>query len=94
MEEADLEQIIDGLLRKNGVPADIKVNVKVQPEARKIVADCAYLNRILYNLVTNAVQAMPNGGKLNIHVSKDKKTGDAVITVEDTGVGIPEAAKS
>ena len=93
-EEADLKQIINELLRKNGVPENIKVNVKVEPETRKIVADSAYLNRILYNLVTNAVQAMPNGGKLNIHVSKDKKTDDAVITVEDTGVGIPEAVKS
>ena len=65
----------------------------MQAEARKIVADSAYLNRILYNLVTNAVQAMPKGGKIIIHVSKDKKTDDAVITVEDTGVGIPEAAK-
>ena len=95
MEEADLKQIIDELLlRKNGLPEDIKVNVKVQPEARKIMADCAYINRILYNLVTNAVQAMPKGGKLTIHVYKDKKTDDAVITVEDTGVGIPEAAKA
>jgi len=93
MEEADLKQIIDELLRKNGLPSDIKVSVKVQAEARKIKADSAYLNRILYNLVTNAVQAMPKGGKIIIHVTKDKKTDDAIITVEDTGVGIPEAAK-
>ncbi len=93
MEEADLKLIIDELLRKNGLPSDIKVSVKVQAEARKIVADSAYLNRILYNLVTNAVQAMPKGGKIIIHVTKDKKTDDAVITVEDTGVGIPEGAK-
>ena len=93
MEEANLKQIIDELLRKNGLPANIKVNVKVETEARKIVADCAYLNRILYNLITNAVQAMPKGGKINIRVSKDKKTDDAIMTVEDTGVGVPEAAK-
>jgi len=93
MEVTDLKQIVDELLRKNGLPSDIKVSVKVQAEARKIIADSAYLNRILYNLVTNAVQAMPKGGKIIIHVSKDKKTDDAVITVEDTGVGIPEAAK-
>ena len=37
---------------------------------------------------------MPNGGKLTIRAFKDKKTGEAVITVEDTGVGIPEDVKN
>jgi len=48
----------------------------------------------MYNLVTNAVQAMPKGGKLTIHAYKDKTTSEAVITVADTGVGIPENAKN
>ncbi len=93
IEEADLKLIIDELLRKNSLPENIKVAVKVESEARKIFTDCAYLNRILYNLVTNAVQAMPKGGKIYINASKDKKTGDAIITVKDTGVGIPDGAK-
>jgi PAS domain S-box-containing protein len=93
LEAADLKQIIGDLLAKNGLPENIKVSVKVDAEARKVLADSAYINRIMYNLVTNAVQAMPNGGKLTIHAFKDKKTDEAVITVADTGVGIPEAVK-
>ena len=93
MEEADIKQIISELLAKNGLPENVKVSVKVDSEAKKIIADSAYLNRIFYNLVTNAVQAMPKGGKLTIHTYKDKKTNEAVITVADTGVGIPEAVK-
>ena len=57
-----------------------------------LVADADYLNRILYNLVTNAVQAMPNGGNLTIRASKE--ANDVIISVKDTGVGVPEAVKS
>ena len=94
MEEADLKLIISELLAKNDLPENVKVSVKVDSEARKVVADSVYIHRIMYNLVTNAVQAMPKGGKLVIRAHKDKKTSDAVITLEDTGVGIPENAKN
>ena len=60
-------------------------------EAVKVVADSTFLNRIMYNLVNNAVQAMPQGGKLTIHAYKVAK--GVVISVKDTGVGIPEALK-
>ncbi|MGD0995107.1 MAG: ATP-binding protein [Candidatus Bathyarchaeia archaeon] len=74
------------------MPENVKVSVKVETEARKVVADSSYINRIMYNLVNNAVQAMPKGGKLAIHAYKE--ANDVVITVKDTGVGIPEGVKS
>ena len=45
----------------------------------------------MYNLVNNAVQAMPKGGKLIIHAFKEGR--DVLLTVKDTGVGIPEAVR-
>ena len=36
---------------------------------------------------------MPNGGTLTIQAFADKKTNDVLITVKDTGVGIPEDVK-
>jgi two-component system CheB/CheR fusion protein len=86
--EADLKRIIEKMLQKNGIPKNVKVSVNVEDEARKVVADADYLNRILYNLVTNAVQAMPKGGKLTI--TAHEEANDIVITVADTGVGIPK----
>ena len=86
--EADLKLIIENMIQKNGIPKNINVGVKVEDEARKVVADADYLNRILYNLVINAVQAMPKGGKLTIGVYKE--ANETVIAVKDTGVGIPK----
>ena len=90
--EANLKLIIAKLLEKNGLPENVKVSVKVEDMAEKVNADADYLNRILYNLVTNAVQAMPKGGKLTIHVYKE--ANDVVITIKDTGVSIPKAIQS
>lgn len=90
-EETDLKLLIDDLLKKNGLPENVKVTVKVESDARKVVADSTFLNRIMNNLVTNALQAMPKGGKLTISAYKDAK--NILITVEDTGVGIPEKIK-
>jgi len=91
-EETDLIIVIDELLKKNGLPDNVKVCVKVESEVEKIRTDSAHINRILFNLVNNAVQAMPKGGKLTIHAYKEAK--DVIITVDDTGVGISADVKS
>ncbi|MDM8550651.1 ATP-binding protein [Desulfobacterales bacterium HSG2] len=46
------------------------------------------LNQVWTNIIHNAIQAMDNQGKLEIDVRQKK--GDAVVTVTDTGKGIPE----
>ena len=74
------------------MPKNVKVTVNVEPAVAKIVADSTFINRIMYNLVNNAVQAMPKGGKLTIQAYKE--ANDIVIAVKDTGVGIPDKAKS
>jgi PAS domain S-box-containing protein len=85
-EENDLKVIIAKLFEKNSWPDNIELSVKVENSAKKITTDAYYINRIMYNLITNAVQAMPNGGKLTIHAFQDPK--DIVLIVKDTGVGI------
>ena len=88
LEESNLEGIIHDLLLHNELPANIRVTSEVCSDAKIVMADSAYLKRILGNLVSNAVQAMPNGGKLTVDVSRE--VDDIVISVKDSGVGVPE----
>jgi signal transduction histidine kinase len=55
------------------------------------MSDRSIIRRVLTNLIINAIQAMPNGGKLNIGSSR--KDNNILIIVEDTGSGIPEGIK-
>ena len=90
-EEVDLKVIINELLAKNHLPENVKISVKLENEARKISGDSTFINRIMFNLITNAIQAMPNGGTLTVHAYKEAI--NTVIAVKDTGVGIPETIR-
>ena len=87
-QETDLQELCEGILFKNGLPDNIEGTCQVEKNARRQVTDPALLSRVLGNLITNSVQAMPDGGKLSVHAFKEQD--DTVITVEDTGCGIPE----
>lgn len=58
------------------LPSDVVV--KGDPEAMRQVMD---------NLIVNAIQYTPEGGRVSVHV--DRKGAEAYIRVQDTGVGIP-----
>jgi PAS domain S-box-containing protein len=87
-EEVDLKQIIEKLLAKNKIPNNIKTSIKLEEGTTKVCADPYYINRIMYNLIMNSVQAMPQGGELSIQAYKEGS--DTIISVKDTGVGIPK----
>jgi C4-dicarboxylate-specific signal transduction histidine kinase len=52
----------------------------------EIDADPSQLNQVFVNLIVNAMQAMPDGGRLTI--STRKRSSTVLLIVEDTGVGM------
>ncbi len=88
--EVDLGKLIISVFQAVNVPDRIvlKIDVKGFPSIR---SDPTLIRRALTNLVNNAIQAMPDGGIL--HLTAVKTENRAVISVRDTGKGIPEEIK-
>jgi PAS domain S-box-containing protein len=85
-------ELINSVLSTIVIPDTINLQVFVDDGFPEVKADPQLLKRVLINLVTNAVQAMPNGGKLTLKCQVNPQ-GQVSVTVEDTGVGIPEKIK-
>ncbi len=80
------------LLTEIDVPSNVKTETKID-KTSIINTDKQLLKRVLTNLIINAIQAMPQGGQLEIseQISADKKR--IKIIVADTGEGIPDDIK-
>lgn len=89
---ANLNDVIDEglfLLASRCAREGITCVRSLSPDLPEIVADPGQINQILVNLVVNAVQAMPQGGRLTVATFAD--AGHVVLAVEDTGVGMSES---
>lgn len=51
------------------------------------------IERVLFNLLSNAFKFTPKGGKVNFHVSRDSEGQGLLIRIADNGPGIKEAEK-
>ena len=89
--EVDLSILCENILKSSNVPTNIEATCKVEKNANAVMADEELLRRVVGNLAINAVQAMPDGGKLDIYAYRQEK--DIIIEVKDTGMGIPEEVK-
>ncbi len=88
----NLKELVANVLDSVTVPNKIAVKTVIRRDLPQIRADLQLLKRVLINLVTNSVQAMPDGGKLTLTVQATPE-GQVSLSVQDTGVGIPEAIK-
>ena len=76
-------------LRHQPMFRNIQVQTEIANDLPFISADANQLSQILVNLVLNAAQAMPEGGRITISARKIKFEENVEIAVADTGVGIP-----
>jgi len=85
LEEIDLKEAVENVLLAIDIPKNITTFSFVEPNT-KVITDSIYIRRILANLITNAIQAMPNGGKITIAVTYQNNS--VKIVIKDTGQGM------
>ena len=90
IEEVNPKDIVNTTMKALNIASNIETEVDVT-EGWTLRTDGAYLRRVLTNLINNAAQAMPNGGKLT--VAAHARKSHAIITIKDTGVGVPKEIK-
>jgi signal transduction histidine kinase len=74
-------------LREGGV----EVEFELDPKEPFITADQFQMDQLFLNLVLNALQAMPEGGRLTLRTAQED--GRVLAEVRDTGVGIPDGMR-
>jgi signal transduction histidine kinase len=83
----------DGLPKDPSTKEKVRISVDINPVDLKIWADRFGLERVLKNLILNAIEAMPQRGRLTLS-ARDASSMESPgrlteITVSDTGSGIP-----
>ncbi|MBS7646205.1 HAMP domain-containing protein, partial [Candidatus Bathyarchaeota archaeon] len=84
----NLMRLIENTVSNIRKPETVKISLNFKDEFPNLKIDGVMIQRALTNLITNAIQAMPKGGRITIMTLR---RGDiALINVQDTGEGIPE----
>ncbi len=80
-------ELVQRVMKRYPAPLSVSVTLDIPSDQPPIFADARQMEQVLGNLVLNAYQAMPEGGRLVISALKQKD--EIALSVADTGVGIP-----
>ncbi|HGM7288390.1 TPA: ATP-binding protein, partial [Stenotrophomonas maltophilia] len=92
-ERIEIDGLFDAvaLLLRSNVPDAVRLELQVQDEGLVVDANYTELQQVMLNLALNAIQAMPNGGRLSLtasHAGERDGVDWMQICVADEGIGM------
>jgi signal transduction histidine kinase len=95
-EKVAVSDLVAQVLERRPAPENVEVTTKIALDLPPVFVDPRHIGQVLGNLVTNAYQAMPEGGYLTIETSEvsGKPPRSVALSITDTGCGIPEKHKA
>ena len=94
-ENVDIKHLITraiDTLEPEASQKQITLNSKMAEVDLSVEGDCDMLFQVVLNLVSNAVKYTPAGGRVTVAADSDNLTRSVVVSVSDTGLGIPPDA--
>ena len=91
LQPADLNTLLKEALARAEVPPEVQVTTDLQ-DLPPVMVNSDQIQQVFLNLIANAAQAMPTGGKLEICSAKREVkpgTWGVQVSFRDTGEGIP-----
>jgi signal transduction histidine kinase len=86
-EPTDLLELAREAMKYSNVTGSVSLSLSFNPKYFSVNLDRILFKQILCNLFLNAIQAMPDGGKINLVTSK-LENGQVLISISDQGIGI------
>lgn len=88
-EPTDLLELAGEAMRYSNVTGNVSLSLSFRPKYFPISLDRILFRQILSNLFHNSIQAMPDGGTINLVTSK-LENGQVLISISDQGIGIEQ----
>lgn len=79
-------------MQRNAKLKNIGLSVKSGPLVYTAECDRDMIYQVVMNLVSNAIKYTPDGGRVTLAVENDDTTRGVMVTINDTGLGIPPDA--
>jgi signal transduction histidine kinase len=90
LEEIDLRPLLEdvaGLAQPDAEQHGVTISRELSSEPLRVKVDSDFMKQAMLNVVLNGVQAMPEGGKLDIVARREGS--DIITDIRDNGTGIP-----
>ena len=85
-------QAVVSLTRERARSRDLELELRCPPEIGAIEGDERRIKQALFNLISNSIKFTPPGGAISVEAVRQKDA--LLLTVADTGVGIPHADRA
>jgi C4-dicarboxylate-specific signal transduction histidine kinase len=94
-QDVDLNELISDTIRlfkPRAAEQGVTIEIAPVPSNLRVRADSVHIQQVLLNLAMNAIDAMQNvpTGQRKLKLQVTRQDNDAMIVVEDTGMGIPK----
>lgn len=82
-----MDELVQSVVETIQIQADDKgLALTLRAEPLALALDPLRMRQVLYNIITNAIKFTPSGGRINILAQRENN--EAVISVQDTGIGV------